>query len=83
MYNEKDKIGCLDNSCIFQCIDPFKGGMRTNGGCRCFEDLIIYDNRMERWNREEIQRVRRWTQLMARRIRELESQIAPAASQNQ
>jgi hypothetical protein len=28
---------CGDNSCVFGGQD--KGGMRTNGGCRCFKDL--------------------------------------------
>ena len=28
-------IDCGDNSCMFA---KHKGGMRTNGGCRCFEN---------------------------------------------
>lgn len=32
--------GCGDNSCVFSCIRP-SGGMRTNGGCRCFENLKL------------------------------------------
>ena len=31
-------LDCGDNSCLFR--DRTKpGGMRTNGGCRCFDDL--------------------------------------------
>lgn len=30
-------LDCGDNSCLFK--DPKAGGMRTNGGCRCFSDL--------------------------------------------
>lgn len=29
------EIDCGDNSCLFA---PSKGGMRTNGGCRCLEN---------------------------------------------
>lgn len=33
--DKKPVIDCGDNSCFFA---PQKGGMRTNGGCRCFEN---------------------------------------------
>lgn len=40
---------CGDNSCLFG--GRGKGGMRTNGGCRCFRDLPtkqrIYIERMQ------------------------------------
>jgi len=32
--------GCGDNSCLFSSIRP-NGGMRTNGGCRCFKNLEV------------------------------------------
>ena len=35
--------GCGDNSCVFSCIRP-SGGMRTNGGCRCFTELDLHTN---------------------------------------
>lgn len=31
--NEQCPIDCGDNSCV--CAGPVRGGMRTNGGCRC------------------------------------------------
>jgi hypothetical protein len=56
--------GCGDNSCLFSSIRP-NGGMRTNGGCRCFKNLelntyivaadmsettVPYDNREAVWH---------------------------------
>lgn len=35
--------GCGDSSCIFACIRK-RGGMRTNGGCRCFKNLELNTN---------------------------------------
>lgn len=32
------KLDCGDNSCYF--MENGKGGMRTNGGCRCFNDPL-------------------------------------------
>ena len=34
------EIGCGDNSCIFSSLRN-NGGMRTNGGCRCFKNLEL------------------------------------------
>ena len=33
---ELDVVDCGDNSCLFA---EARGGMRTNGGCRCFDEL--------------------------------------------
>jgi len=30
-------LDCGDNSCVYA---KKKGGMRTNGGCRCFQDFV-------------------------------------------
>ena len=40
---EEREPGCGDNSCIFACIRK-RGGMRTNGGCRCFKNLQLNTN---------------------------------------
>ena len=74
--------GCGDNSCVFSVIRN-NGGMRTNGGCRCFKNLemnceiwgaatatrIPYDNR------EELKHLRRSVQLLARAYKEIKDQI--------
>jgi hypothetical protein len=36
-------LDCGDNSCLFA---PKKGGMRTNGGCRCVVDLKPFSKRI-------------------------------------
>lgn len=43
--NDQDswEPGCGDSSCIFACIRA-RGGMRTNGGCRCFKHLMLNTN---------------------------------------
>lgn len=33
---EKNILDCGDNSCLFAKV---RGGMRTNGGCRCLEPI--------------------------------------------
>lgn len=35
--HEKTVLDCGDNSCLFATR---RGGMRTNGGCRCIERLL-------------------------------------------
>lgn len=37
-------IDCGDNSCLFATK---KGGMRTNGGCRCFENAGFRRSQIE------------------------------------
>ncbi len=38
-------LDCGDNSCLYQ--DRSKpGGVRTNGGCRCFRGILHTDKRM-------------------------------------
>ena len=69
--------GCGDNSCIFSSIRP-NGGMRTNGGCRCFKNLevnfnvtaadgsaFLYDNR------HEIKHLERSVRILASEYRNL------------
>lgn len=67
--------GCGDNSCIFGVIKT-RGGMGTNGGCRCFKNLEHYTDSEKRWNREEVNHVQRSTIMLAQRVRELEKQLA-------
>jgi hypothetical protein len=51
---------CGDNSCIFS---SGRGGMRTNGGCRCFEGLegvgtrkqLNHMARVVRWMRGKVE----------------------------
>lgn len=35
-------LDCGDNSCVYA---KKKGGMRTNGGCRCFQDFTGIERR--------------------------------------
>jgi hypothetical protein len=74
----ESEAGCGDNSCIFSCLRT-TGGMRTNGGCRCFKNLelnthilsaidgtaVPYDNR------EEIRHLRRSVMVLAKAYHEL------------
>lgn len=60
-------IGCGDNSCIFSCIRP-KGGVGTNGGCRCFKNLEAWvddGDSGQRRNHDEVRKVRQDTQRLA------------------
>lgn len=59
------EIGCGDNSCIFSCIRPSMG-MGTNGGCRCFEGMKYWIESEGRWNRKEIDKLRRDVMTLAR-----------------
>lgn len=43
-YWEKLDFDCGDNSCQYA---KKKGGMRTNGGCRCFQDIRPSENRRQ------------------------------------
>ncbi len=62
-----DHIGCLDNSCLFKQLRP--GGVGTNGGCRCFKNLISWLPAENRWNREEVRKVQQDTQRLAGELR--------------
>lgn len=46
--HEKTVLDCGDNSCLFATR---RGGMRTNGGCRCIERLLdaAVARERERW----------------------------------
>jgi len=72
------RIGCGDNSCIFSDAKP-SGGMGTNGGCRCFENLESWIESEKRWNREEVRHVRQSVMIQQRmyrdKIKELEKKI--------
>jgi hypothetical protein len=65
-------IGCGDNSCVFKVL---RGpGVGTNGGCRCFDNLISYLPEAQRWNRDEVRRVRMDTQRLASELRRAREQ---------
>lgn len=58
---DADKVilpDCCDNSCIFS---SGRGGMRTNGGCRCFENSqgdrkqLNHLSRTVRWMRGKLE----------------------------
>lgn len=62
-------MDCGDNSCMFA---ETKGGMRTNGGCRCLENLI--GTQLTRVTTRNIQRrVLSLSQRLYRAERELEA----------
>ena len=71
--------GCGDNSCVFSSIRP-NGGMRTNGGCRCFKNLelntyIVAADMSETTvpydNREEVRHLERSVRILASEYRNL------------
>lgn len=70
-----ESIGCGDNSCIFGVIRK-SHGMATNGGCRCFEPLISWNEQEHRWNRAEVQRVRRDVSRLAAEVVKLRNALA-------
>ena len=65
--------GCGDSSCVFSCICP-SGGMRTNGGCRCFENLKLNTHILSAIdgtavpynNKEAVDHLRRSVMMLAR-----------------
>lgn len=73
-----DHIGCLDNSCLFKQLRP--GGVGTNGGCRCFENLISWLPAENRWNREEVRKVQQDTQRLAGELRRTREALKRALS---
>lgn len=76
-----EQIGCGDNSCIFSVLRT-SGGMGTNGGCRCFDALESWIESEKRWNRAEIQKVRRDVLRLARevaRLRGIVPELPPRA----
>lgn len=60
-------IGCGDNSCIFNALRS--PGMGTNGGCRCFDELVTWSESERRWNRDEVHRVERFARMLAQELR--------------
>jgi hypothetical protein len=65
----EQRIGCGDNSCIFSDAISDKG-MGTNGGCRCFQDLEFWIEKEQRWNRKEINYLRRSVMIQQRMYRD-------------
>ena len=69
--------GCGDASCIFSVIRP-KGGMRTNGGCRCFKHLELnteivgsYGDLIPYNNKDDLRHLQRSVMLLVAELREL------------
>lgn len=58
MTTQLGVVDCGDNSCMFAVN---KGGMRTNGGCRCFRDAMGHADYRE---------LRYWVQLTNQRHKE-------------
>lgn len=67
-------IGCGDNSCIFSGIRK-KGGQHTNGGCRCFKELERWLPDENRWNREEVNKIRQDVQRLANELYKTSTQV--------
>lgn len=57
-------MDCGDNSCLFARI---KGGMRTNGGCRCLDQLGV--------ERKAQRVIKRWALEMVCKVKDLEAEI--------
>lgn len=66
-------FGCGDNSCVFSALNP-PGGMGTNGGCRCFQNLITWNENEKRWNREEVRKVELATRALAQKLYKLQNE---------
>ncbi len=66
-------IGCQDNSCIFKILRG--AGVGTNGGCRCFEALISWNEEAKQWNRPEVRKVQHDTQRLAHALRATQKRI--------
>jgi len=73
MSEQERRIGCYDNSCMFSILRP-KGGVGTNGGCRCFENLVTWNETNKRWNRDEVREVRQLTMMLVQRLRQAEKE---------
>lgn len=72
LQDDAQLIGCGDNSCIFKLLRP--GGMGTNGGCRCFEDLVSWNEDAQRWNRDEVRKVKHATLMLLQQLRVAEKE---------
>jgi hypothetical protein len=49
--------------------------MGTNGGCRCFEELISWDEKAGRWNRDEVGQVRHFVTMLAQELHTARAEI--------
>lgn len=74
---------CGDNSCVFKVLHH-GGGMRTNGGCRCFKNLMLNTSIVDAMdptkshpynNRDDITLLERTVRKMAAEIIELRKKI--------
>ena len=68
-----ESIGCGDSGCVFKVLAP--GGMKTNGGCRCFKRLLVWNAIEDRWNRDEVRAVERDTQRLAQALRGAQAEV--------
>lgn len=58
--SDDGQIGCGDNSCIFRVLRT-GAGMATNGGCRCFKNLVGGAEDGSWSNRDDVKKVERDT----------------------
>jgi hypothetical protein len=71
--SDEEQIGCADNSCIFRVL---RGpGVGTNGGCRCFKNLVCFVENEARSNRDEVRKVERDTMRLRARVSELKEAL--------
>ena len=69
-----EQIGCGDNSCVFRVLRP-SGGMGTNGGCRCFKNLVCAADDGSWSNRDDAKKVERDTMRLRARVSKLEAAL--------
>lgn len=52
--------------------------MGTNGGCRCFENLVAWLPEENRWNRDEVRKVEQDTQRLRGELRRVSALLLAA-----
>lgn len=72
-------FGCGDNSCIFSVLNP-PGGVGTNGGCQCFENLECYIPELGRRNKQEVRQVKLATIALAQKLHRYMDMVKAMAS---
>jgi hypothetical protein len=65
-----EHLDCGDGGCVFRYAGPpeSRGGMRTNGGCKC---LYLYGP-LDSAQREQLHRIKRGVHALIERIRLVE-----------
>jgi hypothetical protein len=75
-----EPLWCGDNSCLFKSLAPSRG-MATNGGCRCFDDVVAWVESEKRWNRKEVAVLRRKVTALLIKKRDADAANERAAAQ--